>query len=86
MDVDVAIYVTALHEVYHAFGVWHEKNRPDGDDYLRVFLYDNIQLNHKRIYHNIDSQGTTYDYYSITHLESTIFKFKAVGLRLVQWK
>ena len=65
----------AIHEICHALGMWHERSRPDRDDYVRV-LWDNIPIEKHHNYrirnvtlddYYVDSHGIPYDYASIMH-------------------
>ena len=60
-----------IHEIAHAIGFWHEQSRPDRDNYVNV-LYSQIPDDAKtdymrRSHHDVDYQGTIYDYGSIMH-------------------
>ena len=68
---------TAVHEIGHAIGFWHEQSRPDRDDYVKINL-TNVQagLEHnfmKQTSSEIDSCGSEYDYGSIMHYPTTAF-------------
>ena len=63
----------AMHELAHVIGFWHEHQRPDRDDYIRI-IYDNLDgsLAAVNSYKKLDSIfvddfGVGYDYASITH-------------------
>ena len=62
---------SALHELMHSIGFWHEQSREDRDDYITV-LKNNIQddkLDNFKKYSlkEIDHLGAKYDYCSIMH-------------------
>jgi len=77
---------TVIHELGHATGLWHEQNRPDRDQYVKVH-WDNIpdavksQFN-KASSKEIDSLGTKYDYRSIMQYTGTAFGIKKNGKQL----
>lgn len=68
---------TAVHELGHVIGYWHEQSRPDRDEYIDIF-YENIipgfEVNFgKRPESDIDSLDVGYDYNSIMHYERNFF-------------
>ena len=68
---------TALHELVHAVGFYHEQNRWDRDNYITV-LWNNIpQAHHFDFQKQRDSYdfGVEYDYNSIMHYAPTHFGF-----------
>ncbi|XP_066928065.1 zinc metalloproteinase nas-4-like [Clytia hemisphaerica] len=75
---------TAIHEIGHMLGMWHEQSRPDRDDYVEI-VWDNITEDQKHNFrkystYTIDSRGSPYDYDSIMHYEWNAFS-KFPGLR-----
>lgn len=66
---------SAIHELGHAVGLWHEQSRADRDEWV-VIRWDNILYEHA---HNFDQHiedGTDvgpYDYESIMHYPATAF-------------
>lgn len=68
---------TVIHEMLHCLGFFHEQNRPDRDDYVKI-IKANIKKGHE---HNflkvlppvIQTQGLPYDYNSLTHYGRTSF-------------
>ena len=64
---------TVLHELGHAIGLWHEHNRPDRDQYIKI-LEENIQKDHVDQY-DIDSESIVgdYDFVSIMHYSQSTF-------------
>ena len=80
---DGCVYTgTAVHELCHAVGFWHEQNRPDRDDYITV-NFANIDPDNA---HNFDKYtadyfGTPYDYYSIMHY--TEYAFSVNGQKTI---
>ena len=70
-------FATAVHELGHALGFWHEQSRPDRNDYITV-LKDNIASafvsNFDRLTEQkINSLGVGYDYNSIMHYNADTF-------------
>ncbi|CAH1794916.1 unnamed protein product, partial [Owenia fusiformis] len=63
-------YGTAMHELLHSLGLWHEHTRPDRDKFVKI-LYDNIEPESRTNYvKQMDYEVkhlTKYDYYSIMH-------------------
>lgn len=57
-----------MHEFFHAVGFYHEHNRPDRDQYIRV-NWANISPDWKRQYQKVEGAKTygQYDYESIMH-------------------
>uniref|UniRef100_A0A1B0GF11 Metalloendopeptidase n=1 Tax=Glossina morsitans morsitans TaxID=37546 RepID=A0A1B0GF11_GLOMM len=70
-------YGTTIHELMHTLGFYHEQNRYDRDDYVKV-LWDNIEngmkVNFEKLKRNVASgYGVAYDYGSIMHYKATSF-------------
>jgi len=68
---------TALHEIGHTLGYWHEQSRPDRDKYVRI-NYLNVgrayrsQLS-KQAPWGVSTNDMGYDYGSIMHYSQTAF-------------
>lgn len=71
-------YGTIQHELMHVLGFFHEQSRPDRDDYLQINL-ENVESD---MVHNFNkyawgstvlNQGSSYDYKSVMHYETTAF-------------
>jgi len=69
---------TIQHELMHVIGFFHEQSRPDRDDFLQINL-ENVESS---MAHNFNkyawgstvfNQGSTYDYASIMHYDTTAF-------------
>lgn len=65
---------TAIHELLHTLGMWHEQSRSDRDEYITVF-YQNIATENA---HNFDKEENStdigaYDYDSIMHYSRFAF-------------
>lgn len=68
---------TAMHEVIHALGFYHQQSAINRDDYVEI-QWENIEEDHK---YNFDKQdeslitdfGVKYDYESIMHYSDTAF-------------
>ncbi|HEY0025587.1 MAG TPA: M12 family metallopeptidase [Longimicrobium sp.] len=69
---------TAIHEIGHALGFWHEQSRCDRDDYVQI-LWSNIKSAYKYAFDKFCSNIKpvtdigTYDEYSVMHYDSTRF-------------
>ena len=66
---------TAVHEICHALGFWHEQNRPDRDRYIKI-TYENIvegMEGNFDVYTGGQYFTTPYDYESIMHYASYAF-------------
>jgi hypothetical protein len=64
-----------IHEIGHAFGLWHEQSREDRDKFVRI-LWDNIQTAQKYNFSQQISMGDdigAYDYGSIMHYNAYSF-------------
>jgi choriolysin H len=57
-----------LHEIGHALGFYHEHNRSDRDDYIKIH-YENIEPGQIRQFQKQENAvfDTNYDYLSIMH-------------------
>ena len=62
-------YSTMAHEFLHAFGLYHEHNRPDRDDYIDI-KWDNIVKKWQYAYNkckNCETYDVPYDGKSVMH-------------------
>lgn len=63
-----------MHELLHALGYIHMHNRPDRDNYIKIFL-NNVHPKFIREFDKVNSglfnyYGTHYDYHSVMHYDS----------------
>ena len=70
-------FYTALHELGHAIGFYHEQSRPDRDQYVDI-IYNNIKPGAEPQFERldedeVDSLGVGYDYNSIMHYDPHLF-------------
>jgi len=68
---------TAMHELGHALGLYHEQSRPDRDDFVTI-VWDNIPEESRYNFRKydrgyIDSRGSPYDFDSIMHYKWNAF-------------
>ena len=64
---------TVLHELGHTIGLWHEHNRPDRDQFIKI-MEKNIQKDHlDQFAIDSESQIGDYDFLSIMHYSQSIF-------------
>jgi len=80
---------TAMHEMGHALGFYHEQSRPDRDQYVEI-LINNVRAGYENNFNKyktdrIDSMGSPYDYRSMMHYGEAYFK-KASGLITIRAK
>ncbi|XP_061196734.1 uncharacterized protein LOC133205009 [Saccostrea echinata] len=68
---------TAIHELMHAVGFFHEQSRPDRDSWVRVIksniIRDKVKNFDKLSSMEVDTLGITYDYGSVMHYSKTAF-------------
>ncbi|XP_022342446.2 tolloid-like protein 1 [Crassostrea virginica] len=68
---------TAIHELMHAVGFFHEQNRPDRDSWVRV-IHTNIEPDKTDNFEKlrsweVNTLGIRYDYGSVMHYSKTAF-------------
>ncbi|KAI9580894.1 hypothetical protein GQX74_013442 [Glossina fuscipes] len=70
-------YGTTMHELMHTLGFYHEQNRYDRDDYVKVLwenIKKNMKVNFEKLKRNAASgYGVAYDYGSTMHYKATSF-------------
>jgi astacin len=68
---------TILHELGHTIGLWHEHQRADRDEYVKIYLeniYDDVKGQFMQVQDmRITSMGLPYDYSSIMHYNRFAF-------------
>jgi len=80
---------TAMHEMGHALGFYHEQSRPDRDQYVEILL-NNVRAGYENNFNKyktdrIDSLGSPYDYRSMMHYGDAYFK-KSSGMITIRTK
>ncbi|XP_070188652.1 uncharacterized protein [Littorina saxatilis] len=68
---------TAVHEITHALGVWHEQARKDRDKYVRI-IEENVSERFLKDFEKVNSlvstsRGYPYDYTSVMHYSRYAF-------------
>ena len=64
-----------MHEIGHAIGLYHEHQRPDRDNYIKVHM-ENIAPIYRSEFEKYDFEvTTTYDFASIMHYPLNFFAF-----------
>nr|BAC16240.1 myosinase-III [Heterololigo bleekeri] len=81
---------TVIHEMLHSLGFFHEQNRPDRDDYIKI-INENIKKGHERNFMklfppDINTQGLPYDYNSLTHYGPTTFSVDHIKPTIIPLK
>lgn len=76
LDIDCFNERTVYHELLHTLGFWHEHNRADRDNYIKV-MRENIEpsqitnFKKKPAYISESVHEFAYDYFSVLHYKST---------------
>jgi len=78
---------TAIHEIGHSLGLYHEQSRPDRDQHIKV-RWENIPTNiaynfKKQTTERVTSHGTPYDYRSVMHYGKTAFGSGKVTMQAI---
>jgi hypothetical protein len=71
---------SAIHEVGHSLGLWHEQSRSDRDDFIEVIL-ENVSPEHRHNFdmHILDGDDLgNYDFGSIMHYPATAFSINGL--------